>query len=275
MPNHNLSSTLSITSIFAPSPTPTPTPPPPKEPSHTFHIDISNQRQHVGAWYGTFIRDDTLDFLDPLCSRDKSGQINCKLDSNNGTNVEHADVNEKWKVVRMRGVRTTLKSFFFPPDAPEDLHKAFIAQIADTYMIATLSDGNCFKFDRTSTICVNCNKGFCPLIPGRGQPADNRGRIIRWCNAPEYVRVSVTDAEGKETAHMEVRLQFGADTEMGKLDCVGIIDAVDANAKAERAKGLEKGLRDKVEVVVACSSKEVTGSCANEECLYNTEKCGK
>lgn len=268
--------TLTPTSRLSPNPTPTPepkpTPTPPKETSHTFHIDISNQRQHVGAWYGTFIRDDLHTFLKPLCSRKrKSTQTTCEAYSRKYKNIEHPDDNGKVK--KTSGIEVALSSSSFPPDGPKDLHEAFIAQIADTYMIATLSAGNCFKYDRKATVCVKCNEKFCPMFPERGANPDTRGRIVRWCNAPEYVRVSIADAAGKETAHMEVRLQFGGKTELGRLDCVGIIDGVDENARAERVKGLEEGMRDKVGVVVACEKKEVMGSCPNAECLYQIGDC--
>ncbi|OAL51610.1 hypothetical protein IQ07DRAFT_642544 [Pyrenochaeta sp. DS3sAY3a] len=266
--------TITPTSSLSPNPEPKPTPAPPKETSHTFHIDISNQRQHVGAWYGTFIRDNLLSFLKPLCSRKrKSTQTTCEPSSHKYKNIEHPDDNGHVK--KTSGVEATLSSSFFPPDAPEDLHEAFIAQIADTYMIATLSDGNCFKYDRKATVCIDCKEHLCleKLPPSRGAKPDMRERIVRWCNAPEYVRVSVTDAAGKETAHMEVRLQFGGKTELGRLDCVGFIDGVDGNARAERVKGLEEGMRDKVGVVVACEKREVVGSCPNAECLYQIGDC--
>ena len=70
----------------------------------------------------------------------------------------------------------------------KSLQNAFISQIAYTFQLSGEDEKNCYRFDRRSTVCTFCK--IC--IP------DGRDRVIRWCNAPEYVRVSVKNGEGKE-----------------------------------------------------------------------------
>ncbi|KAF1943875.1 hypothetical protein EJ02DRAFT_420876 [Clathrospora elynae] len=103
-----------------------------------------------------------------------------------------------------------------------------------------------------------------------------RGKVIRCCNALEYVKVSVADADGKEVANMKVELKFTGETDQGKFDCIGIYDAVGNNARYNRQGKLKDAMDRKViETVMSCSSKDVTGSCPNDECLYQLGYCIK
>jgi hypothetical protein len=94
-------------------------------------------------------------------------------------------------------------------------------------MLATLDDKNYYHFDRKSSICWFCKDKLC-------NAPDKRGRVVKWCNAPQHVRVSVVDGQGKEVAHMRVDVEFTGETDQGKFDCVAIRGAVDENARQER-----------------------------------------
>lgn len=175
----------------------------------------------------------------------------------------------------------TVSSAYIPEANHEEFQTAFIDQIADTFMIAASDEKNCYWFDRKADFCTLCQNWLCGVFMGisRSGQRDTRGQYLRWCNAPEYVRVSVSDIEGKEIAHMKVNLKFLGETDQGKFDCVGVIEAVDQNARDGRLAGLKEVVGGKdVETVVACSSKEVTGSCPLEKdpnlnCLYKFGKC--
>lgn len=150
----------------------------------------------------------------------------------------------------------------------KSLQNAFIAQIADTFQKSGEDEKNCYKFDQKSTICLGCAR-FCPSFNARKQ-------ILRWCNAPEYVRVSLKDGEGKEVAHMKVVLKFTGTTDQGKFDCMAIRETVEKSARDSRLKGVKDAIDGKeVEANVSCSGEEVTGTCPNEECLYQLGPCFK
>jgi hypothetical protein len=58
---------------------------------YTFHIEISNQRQHAGAWFGTYIRDDIKDVLHKQCNSETTGANTCKTDKDKFTNIEYSN----------------------------------------------------------------------------------------------------------------------------------------------------------------------------------------
>ncbi|CAO2653831.1 Nn.00g105640.m01.CDS01 [Neocucurbitaria sp. VM-36] len=257
-----------------PSPPPPPPPPPPPRPAYTFTIEISNQRQHVGAWYGPFVRDELSDVLYKKCPSKNPGASACATSVYTFDNIESSRPSDG-VVEKEHGVEVHVASAFIPSDQSKELREAlrdaFIMQIADTYMLSGLDDKNCYTYDRTGTLCIRCNTKFClPPSMGRGVPSDTRGRQIRWCNAPGYVRVIVADGEGKEVAHMRVEVKFQGVTDQGRFDCVGMVETVERNAREERVGGgMEVGVR------VVCEGMEVTGNCPNRECLYQVRDCFK
>ncbi|KAI4639913.1 hypothetical protein J4E93_008712 [Alternaria ventricosa] len=180
---------------------PTPGPQP-----YTFSIEISNQRQHVGQWYGRYIGEGLTETLKDRCDDDKTGADTCKTKKDKFDNIEYSD---KDGIVE-RGievVEVNVESDYIPSKDEggakyngKSLQNAFIAQIADTFQKSGEDEKNCYKFDQKSTICLGCSH-ICPSF-------NARKKILRWCNAPEYVRVSVKDGEGKEVAHMKVVLKF-------------------------------------------------------------------
>ncbi|KAH7366651.1 hypothetical protein BKA66DRAFT_425319, partial [Pyrenochaeta sp. MPI-SDFR-AT-0127] len=202
------------------------------------------------------------------------GANTCGTDKHRFKNIEHSD--RSGHVERTKWVEVFIASDFIPKSYGTHLQAAFIKQIADTFMIAGTDDKNCYKFDRKSSIFLLCNEELCIPPTNRGDLPDRRGRLIKWCNAPEYVRVSVYDDNGKEVAHMRVNLNFQGVTDQGMFDCVGVIDAVDKNARdggIDRLKELTGG--KEFETLVGRSSTEVTGNCLNEKCLYQLGNCFK
>lgn len=88
--------------------------------------------------------------------------------------------------------------------------------------------------------------------------------------------MSVKDGGGKEVAHMKVVLKFTGATDQGKFDCVAIRETIERSARDNRLKDVKDAVDGKdVEAKVSCSGKEVTGTCLNEECLYQLGPCFK
>jgi hypothetical protein len=140
----------------------------------------------------------------------------------------------------------------YVPEGRGGLQNAFIEQIADTMMLATLDEKNCYHVDRKSQYCLFCKEALCGL-------PDRRGRIVKQCNAPQSVKVSVVDGEGKEVAHMKVKLEFTGKSERGKFDCVAIRGEVDGNARKERGSKLQDAMGGReAEVGVECEGEELS-----------------
>ncbi|KAJ4374728.1 Structural maintenance of chromosomes protein 3 [Neocucurbitaria cava] len=261
----------------------------PSPTNYTFIIEIGNQRQHVGdvseVAAGQNLSTRLSAGLYDKCDKKKTGANTCKSDPIILGLIEHS--NERGTVAYLdeerKPVNVNVTSDFIPEDyaGKGALQTAFIDQIVDTFTVATSDDKNCYQFDRTSTICWFCKKKLCFGCIGQYCPEhDTRGKIVRWCNAPEYVRVSLSDAQGKEIAHMRVDLKFQGTTDQGKFDCVGIIDAVDKNARERRVGKLERVVGaalggEQLKTRVVCESREVMGSCPNEQCLYQLGSCFK
>jgi hypothetical protein len=260
---------------------------------YTFAIETSNQRQHVGRWYGRYISEGLTETLKNRCNDKKTGSNTCKTKKEKFDNIEYSD--ERGFVERgTKFVEVNVES-----DIPsktegvnyngELLQKAFIAQIADTFQKSGEDEKNCYKFDQKSTICIGC----LPLcFSARGT-----SRILRWCNAPEYVRVSLKDGQGTEIAHMKVVLKFTGTTDQGKFDCMvsperrnacetytdlicqplqAIKESVEKSARDDRLKDVKKAIDGReVEARFSCSGEEVTGACPNEECMYQLGICFK
>ena len=89
-------------------------------------------------------------------------------------------------------------------------------QVAETYKVVTEDAKNCYWFDRRSTVCTFCK--IC--VP------DARGRVVKWCNSPEYVRVALQDENGREVAHLQVSVKFMGQTNQGRFDCAAVREAV-------------------------------------------------
>ncbi|KAH7091373.1 hypothetical protein FB567DRAFT_589266 [Paraphoma chrysanthemicola] len=238
----------------------------------SFNIDIGNQRQHIGAWYGTFIRDDIKDAVNKLCNHSKKRGAGTCSTKNESFYVEYS--NRQAMIERTKSVLVHIASDNIPEEYGTALRQAFIDQIADVFMIATVDDKNCYRWDRTKQMCLFCDLKMCMAPAARGRQPDTRGRIVRWCNAPEYVKVALADKEGQEKAHMKVELDFQYPMDQGKFDCMGIIDTVDRNARENRQEALRGVLKSKtINTVVVCPEKEVTGSCPGSDCLYKEGGC--
>ena len=264
----NAATSLSLvpgtTLIASPSPFPS-------SPSYTFSIEISNQRQHVGRWYGRYISSDINKLLKNRCDDDKIGANTCKTSKEKFDNIEYsnqAGIVEKG----IQFVEVSVESDYIPGKHEggvdyngKSLQNAFISQIAYTFQLSGEDEKNCYRFDRRSTMCTFCK--IC--IP------DGRDRVIRWCNAPEYVRVSVKNGEGKEVAHMKVVLKFTGTTDKGRFDCMAIKESVERSARDDRVKEVKEAVGGKeVEARATCSGNEVTGNCPHE-CLYKLGPCFK
>ncbi|KAF2853843.1 hypothetical protein T440DRAFT_552465 [Plenodomus tracheiphilus IPT5] len=200
----------------------------------------------------------------------KVGPVPCKIDIYLFDNIEASDGSGQRS--KKKAVDFNVSGENIPEEYRKGLQTAFIDQIADTYMIAT-GGKNCYLFDRKLTICLFCS-GLCLPQTPRGQPLGRRGRVLKWCNAPESVRVVLNDGEGKEIAYMKVSIKFQGTTEQGVFDCINVTDAVDKNARENR-QGLVKTAMstEQVDVVVGCLSKEVTSSCPNAECKCQLGSC--
>ncbi|RYN77419.1 NAD-dependent protein deacetylase hst2-1 [Alternaria tenuissima] len=236
----NPSLVLGTTLIASPSPFPS-------SPSYTFSIEISNQRQHVGRWYGRYISSDLNKLLKNRCDDDKIGANTCKTSKEKFDNIEYS--NQAGMVEKgIQFVEVGVESDYIPGKHEggvdyngKSLQNAFISQIAYTFQLSGEDEKNCYRFDRRSTMCTFCK--IC--IP------DGRDRVIRWCNAPEYVRVSVKNGEGKEVAHMKAVLKFTGTTDKGKFDCMAIKESVERSARDDRAqqnkpwRNAEKGRKGK------------------------------
>ena len=253
-----------------PSPAPSPTSGP--QP-YIFSIEISNNRQHVGQWYGRYISEGLTDTLKNRCDDNKTGANTCKTKKDKFDNVEYSN-KDGFVDKTTNFVEVNVESDYIPSKDEgganyngKSLQDAFIAQIADTFQKSGEDEKNCYKFDQKSTICAGCF--IC--IPFKGKK-----QIIRWCNAPEYVRVSVKDGEGKEVTHMKVVLKFTGTTDQGKFDCMAIRETVERSARDNRLKDVKDAIDGKEVVAnVSCSGEEVTGTCPNEECLYQLGPCFK
>ncbi|CAG5186140.1 uncharacterized protein ALTATR162_LOCUS11500 [Alternaria atra] len=182
---------------------------------------------------------------DPLlknrCDDDKTGANTCRTSKEKFDNIEYsnqAGIVEKG----IQFVEVNVESDYVPEKKEggveyngKSLQNAFIAQIADTFQKSGEDEKNCYRFDRRSTMCTFCK--IC--IP------DGRDRVIRWCNAPEYVRVSVKNEEGKEVAHMKVVLRFTGTTDKGRFDCMAIKEGVETSARDDRMREVKDAVGGK------------------------------
>lgn len=211
------------TAVTTNGPSASPTKPPKDTNVWTFKIDIGNQRQHVGSWYGAFTRDEIKAVLKERCRQGK------KQWGEKTYSTEHwsfwTESSSKFHIIESIGndVYISVTDDNIPGDYGEDLRQAFIEQNTETFMIAVDDDKNCYKWDRKLKIYLFCNDKMCA-------PKDSRAWVIRWCNALDFVRVAIADKDGNEKAHMKVELKFQGLVDQGKFDCKAIIDAVDKDA---------------------------------------------
>jgi len=248
------------------------------DPPWTFNITIGNQRQHIGEWGPAKMRDQMSVALKETCGW-KNGWGSNTCDSKVwGAYVEYSN-DKKEAVTKEKTVAVRISSDYLPEEYGETVQNILIDQIADTFMMATLEDKNCYKWDRKSQVCT-----WCTPLCSKEPPGDSRGVIVRWCNAPDYVRVAIVDKAGNEKAHMRVDLEFlhtedqgKKKVDQGKFDCMAIVDAVGqgvrANATHNRLKEATKAVD--FQTVVTCPNKEVTGSCPNADCHYKPGLCFK
>ncbi|KAI4622090.1 hypothetical protein J4E83_004829 [Alternaria metachromatica] len=221
---------------------------------YTFSIEISNNRQHVGQWYGRYISEGLTDTLKNRCDDDKTGANTCKTKKDKFDNIEYSD-KDGFVEKKTNFVEVNVESDYIPGKNEggikyngKSLQNVFIAQIADTFQKSGEDEKNCYKFDQESTICPGCNPKFCLSFKARK-------KILRWCNAPEYVRVSVMDGEGKEVAHMKVVLKFTGTTDQGKFDCMAIRETVEKIARDNRLKDVKDAIDGKEVVANAQQNK--------------------
>jgi hypothetical protein len=161
-------------------------------------------------------------------------------------NIEYAN---KYNMLekKLKYVTVAVTSALIPTDS-EGLKTAFMQQIADTLMLATADEKNCYTWDRSREIYLFCKDALY-------NPPDKRGRVIKWCNAPpQWVKVSIKDEKGEEVTHMKVGLEFTGKTDKGRFDCVAVQGAVGENAEAERGGKMREVLGGKVAVRVQCES---------------------
>jgi len=246
------------------------------DPPWKFNITIGNQRQHIGSWWGPeHMAVEMKAWLNGACKQtDKWDSEKCNSDPF----LRHIEMEQQKKAKFLdNGASLRISSHFIPEVYGIALQEAFIEQIVDTFVLAVNNDKNCYFFDRLSTSCLlPCvrSKINCSIAPCRGCDKDPRDIIIRWCNAPDYVRVAISDRNGIEKAHMRVDLQFIQETWQGKFDCMAIVDEVAQKARIDRTDKLKAATKAKViEAVVVCPNKEVTGSCPNEDCTYRPGMC--
>jgi hypothetical protein len=162
-----------------------------------------------------------------------------------------------------------------------------VEQIADVFRLDVKEDKNCYMFDPKAAICPFCLDKLCVARSG---PFANtyvtpKQRLLRWCNAPDYVRVAVVEEEQREKAHMRVDLRLECPRPLGsypcrvdlrKFDCVALVATAEQESRDNKTRHglLKTGTKGKdFNMVAACSSKEVTGSCTNAECLYQFGTC--
>lgn len=174
-----------------------------------------------------------------------------------------------------------ISSVFIPESYGFNLQNLFIEQVVDIYRLAVADGKNCMQFDSKTTSCPACIAIWCTQkMPGKhmGAGVDKKTRIRRWCNVPDYVRVALTDASGKEQAHMKVEVEFicpkekdplflkGCIKDMGRFDCMAVMGVTGGEARGNGTRGgmLKKATQGKdVNVVADCPNKEVTGKCPN------------
>lgn len=242
---------------------------------YTLNVLIGSQAQHVGSWGGDFMYDEILEFLYDHCAEGETGSSTCDNEVKSWKGIEYS--NDRGQVDTFNEyIEMYVESEYFPFDYGKGIQVAMYELVADAFRIATADGKNCYDFDRKSTVCLFCSDSDWLCAPIRRLDAtepDRRGRVIRWCNAPEFVRVSVADAFGEEVAHIQVNLQFTGKYDEGRFECNGVKDVVDENARNHHQPKLEEETLQPFHTVVMCASDEVTGSCPNEKCLYELGSC--
>jgi hypothetical protein len=261
----------------------------------TLNIDSGNKGVHIGSWTVDETYYGILSALRSLCGdakpkkgakhpKTKWGKDTCSS-KDWGFYNEYADTHGNQLEAKDAAVVTIISS-----DIPEEygnvLQDAFIEQIVDVLRLAVEDDKNCYMFDPKSTICLFCNDSLCHPIFGRykSMTVNPQERLRRWCNVPDYVRVALADATGKERAHMRVDVRFdcpktlgssGCIMDMGRFDCVAVMGAAGSEARENgtRIGMLNSVVKGDVGIVAECPNKAVTGGCPNEKCLYQLGAC--
>lgn len=280
----------SSTSSALSTPTSTPKPKPndrPKKTKWSFNIESGNKGVQVGSWSPDVTHDGLLRALRDRCSKSpkKWGQNRCSS-QDYGFYVEYAD---KWGIQTeyKNAAKIHVSSDLIPESYGSALQDAFMEHIADVYKSAIEEDKNCYTFDPKSTICMFCKDLLCiaKFGPMGGKSVTVKERMRRWCNVPDYVKVAISDQDGKEQAHMRAELRFdcpnylgsaGCKKGLGKHDCVASLEKIRRQVKADKSRNelLKKATKGKEFGVAAkCSSQEVTGSCPNKECLHQLGAC--
>lgn len=274
------------TAVSIPSATPSDRP---RNIKWMFNIESGNQGVQIGSWTPDVTHDGILRALRDRCSKNpkKWGQNRCSS-QDYGFYVEYADKYGRQTEYK-NAAKIHVTSDFIPESYGVAVQDVFMEQIADLYKFAIEEDKNCYTFDPKSTICMFCSDKLCVAKYGSmgGKSVTAKQRLRRWCNVPDYVRVAINDEAGKEKAHMKVELRFdcptyltssGCKTGLGKHDCAASLERINRAARGEtsRTELLKKATQGKeFDVAAKSSSKEVTGSCPNTECLYQLGACFK
>jgi hypothetical protein len=263
-------------------------PSPKKNDTWTFKIESRNKGIQVGSWTTSVTYRGILNALRERCSQSKKGYWGANKCSPQdwGFYAEYTGKEWHWKEEKNTAI-IKITSDYIPSEYGKPSQDAFVEQIANVYRLAATDDKNCYKYDPEAAICPFCNDKLCFAVTG---PFKNKfvtpaQRLLRWCKAPDYVRVAVVDHANMEKAHMRVDLRFECpDTlgslpcrvDLGRFDCVAMLAVGEKEASANKTRigMLKTATRGKeFDVRTECESRDVTGSCPNAECLYQFGTC--
>jgi hypothetical protein len=281
----HLSFTMYHPTKLPPSPSATPTPVPnadsgkKKNNSWTFKVESGNKGVQVGSWTTDVTYSGILGALRERCDQSKKGWGPGKCSGGDwGFYAEYTDKLGQWLEEKNAAI-IKITSDYLPKEYGKTLQESFVEQIADIFRLAVKEDKNCYMFDPKAAICPFCLDKLCVARTG---PFANtyvtpKQRLLRWCNAPDYVRVVVVDEEQREKAHMRVDLRFECPRALDSYPCrVDLVATVEHESRDNNTRNglLKTGTKGKdFNTVAACLSKEVTGSCPNAECLYQFGTC--
>jgi hypothetical protein len=246
-----------------------------------FNTESGNKGQQVGLWSANFKHDGIAGTVRDRCKLKRGrnpGSYDRKVAKLYAEYAGRYDVQQGSK----DAVHMYLSSSFLPRKQGSALRNAFVDQVAEVFMLTVLEANNYYMFDPKSMICLFCKEDLVVAISGEFKNAkvNAQQRLVRWRDAPDYMRVAVADETGKETAHMRADLQFKCPRDffkthcrvgLGKVDCVALINIVgrDSRSNRTRIEMRESATKGKeLDVVATCPNREVTGSCPNEQCLY-------
>jgi hypothetical protein len=254
----------------------------------TFKVESGKKGVQVGSWSTDVVYNGFLKALRERCEQTKKGCGAGKCSGGDwGFYAEHTDKLGYWLEERNAAI-IKITSDYIPEEYAKPLQDAFVEQIADVFLLAVIKeDKNCYMFDPKAAICTFCQDKFCFARTGpfKNRCVTPKQRLLRWCNIPDFVRVAIVDEAQKEKAHMRVDLRFECPhslgtypcrVDLGKFDCVALVTTVEqeSHKNETRQRILKTAAKaDNFSIATECSSKEVTGSCPNAECMYHFGTC--